>query len=423
MSSLLQVHLGKRKTGVPSGIYAVCSAHRWVIRAAAEQAAEDRSLLLIEATSNQVNQFGGYTGMRPSDFRQFVLKHVTAAGLAPEMLILGGDHLGPNPWKDQPAEKAMENAAAMVREYVQAGFNKIHLDASMSCADDPSVLPNEVVAQRAARLCEVAEGAQAASKCMYVIGTEVPTPGGTTHSLDEGLPATSVAAAAETLEVHRRVFAEHGLADVWSRILALVVQPGVEFSHESVVFYDRQKARPLSEWLPSANERIVFEAHSTDYQLRDRYRELVEDGFAILKVGPALTFAMREALYALEEIQAQFLPEQMCSHLSRVVDETMVRHPKGWQAYYHGTPEQQRLLRVYSYSDRVRYYWQKPEIEAAVERLLANLASIAIPETMLSRYLPAQYERVRSGRMAVDAESIIVDRIRDVLRIYALACA
>ena len=167
----------------------------------------------------------------------------------------------------------------------------------------------------------------------------------------------------------------------------------------------------------------MFEAHSTDYQVPDRYRQLVEDGFAILKVGPALTFAMREVLYALEDIEGQLVPAERCSHLSRVVDETMIRDSKDWKAYYHGTADQQRLLRVYSYSDRVRYYWQKPEIEATVERLLANLASIAIPETMLSRYLPAQYERVRSGRLGADAESIIVDRIRDVLRIYALACA
>jgi D-tagatose-1,6-bisphosphate aldolase subunit GatZ/KbaZ len=423
MSSLLQAHLAKRKTGVPSGIYSVCSAHRWVIRAAAEQAAEDRSLFLIEATSNQVNQFGGYTGMRPADFRRFVLEHVSAADLAPEMLILGGDHLGPNPWRDLPAARAMENAAAMVREYVEAGFTKIHLDASMSCVDDPVVLSNETVAQRAARLCEAAEGAQTDSECIYVIGTEVPMPGGTTHSLDEGLHVTSVAAAGETLGVHRHVFAEHGLADVWPRILALVVQPGVEFSHESVVFYDREKATPLSDWVRSTTEGIVFEAHSTDYQLPDRYRELVEDGFAILKVGPALTFAMREALFALEDVENQLFSADRHSHLSRVVDETMMRDPKDWQSYYHGPPEQQRLLRIYSYSDRIRYYWQKPEIEAAVERLLANLASIAIPETMLSRYLPAQYERMRSRRIAADAESIIVDRIRDVLRVYSFACA
>ena len=103
MSSVLQRHLAKRRQGVAAGITSVCSAHPWVIRAAAEQAAADGSLLLVEATSNQVNQFGGYTGMRPAEFRSFVLEHVAAAGVGAERLILGGDHLGPNPWRALPA--------------------------------------------------------------------------------------------------------------------------------------------------------------------------------------------------------------------------------------------------------------------------------------------------------------------------------
>ena len=57
MASVLQQHLARQRQGVVAGIYSVCSAHPWVIRAAAEQAAEDGSLLLVEATSNQVNQY------------------------------------------------------------------------------------------------------------------------------------------------------------------------------------------------------------------------------------------------------------------------------------------------------------------------------------------------------------------------------
>lgn len=423
MSSLLQTYLAKRKAGIASAIYSVCSAHPWVIRAAAEQAAKRRELLLVEATSNQVNQFGGYTGMRPSAFREFVLRHVVDAAFSPESLILGGDHLGPNPWRNQPAAKAMENAEAMVVEYVRAGFTKIHLDASMACSDDPTVLPDEMVAQRTAQLCRAAEGAYiAGSAPVYVIGTEVPTPGGATHALDE-LQVTSPAAATHTVAVHKRVFEEQGLTDAWHRVIALVVQPGVEFGHDSVISYDRKRAKPLVDWLRTQPEDIVFEAHSTDYQLSDRYAELVEDGFAILKVGPALTFAMREALYALEDMESQLLPVAQCSLLARVVDETMLREPEDWRVYYQGSPEQQRLLRIYSYSDRIRYYWHRPEITAAVGRLISNLSSISIPESMYSRYLPAQYERIRRGEIAGDPVSIVVDRVRDVLRLYAAACA
>jgi D-tagatose-1,6-bisphosphate aldolase subunit GatZ/KbaZ len=153
------------------------------------------------------------------------------------------------------------------------------------------------------------------------------------------------------------------------------------------------------------------------------YKELVEDGFSILKVGPALTFAMREALEALEDIEVQLVAEDECSHLSGVVEETMLRDPKDWKPYYLGSPAEQRQLRRYSYSDRVRYYWHRPEVEIAVGRLVANLSRISISESMLSRYLPAQYSRLRMGEISADPAALVIDKVRDVLRMYAAACS
>jgi len=422
LSKALRNQLAKRRSGTPTGLCSVCSAHPWVVRAAAEQAAETGSLLLIEATSNQVNQFGGYTGMRPRDFREFVLRHVAKAGLPAEKLILGGDHLGPNPWRGRSTQEAMQLAEAMVAEYVSAGFTKIHLDASMALGGDSTPLSDETVAQRAVQLCQAAEAARTAGEApLYVIGTEVPVPGGATHALG-GVEVTSAEAAQQTLEVHKHAFAKAGLEEVWPRVLALVVQPGVEFDHDSVVSYDRQKAQPLAAWLDRQPELIVFEAHSTDYQKASAYPELVEDGFAILKVGPALTFAMREALYALADMEVQLVPEPQQSSLARVVEDTMLRYPADWQTYYPGSAAEQHLLRVYSYSDRIRYFWHRPEIVAAVDRLIANLSAVTIPGTMCSRYLPAQYRRLRDGIISPDPTSIVVDAVRDVLRIYAKAC-
>jgi D-tagatose-1,6-bisphosphate aldolase subunit GatZ/KbaZ len=422
MPSPIQDLLSKRRSGVSAGIYSVCSAHPWVIRAAAEQAVEAQSLLLVEATSNQVNQFGGYTGMRPAGFRDFVLGYAAAAGLDTKSLILGGDHLGPNPWRSMPADEAMKHAEDMVAEYVQAGFTKIHLDASMACAGDPPQLSDEVVAQRTAQLCRAAENARTPGDGpVYVIGTEVPVPGGATHSVQQ-LDVTSTSAAEYTLAVHKRVFEEQGLAEVWQRVIALVVQPGVEFDHDAVVAYDRSKAKPLVDWLRVQHEAIVFEAHSTDYQLPNAYAELVKDGFAILKVGPALTFAMREALCALEDIESQLIAGNQRSFLTRAIEKTMLREPANWKPYYGGTPAEQKLLRLYSYSDRIRYYWHQPEIAEAVDTLITNLSAVSVPESMCSRYLPAQYARLRKKQIAGDPVSLIVDHIRDVLRVYAAAC-
>ena len=424
MSTRLQTHLASQTSGMPIGIYSVCSAHPLVLRAAAEQAVAEGSLLLIEATSNQVNQDGGYTGMQPAAFRTFVEQIARTAGLPLEKLILGGDHLGPNPWRHLPASQAMQQAETMVAAYAEAGFTKIHLDASMACLNDPAPLSDEQIAGRSAQLCRVAEQAytSASEKPVYVIGTEVPTPGGATHALNAGLTVTSPEAAAHTLDVHRHTFFAAGLADAWSRVIAIVVQPGVEFDHDSVIDYDRSRAASLTAWRMREAAEIVCEAHSTDYQVPSAYRALVEDGFRILKVGPALTFALREALDALAAIEAQLVPAEKQSDLQAVVERTMLANPASWQPYYTGTPTHQALLRRYSYSDRVRYYWHFPEIAAAVKVLITNLSRSPIPQSMLSLYLPTQYARLRTGEIASDPESLVVDKVKDVLRVYARAC-
>jgi len=314
----------------------------------------------------------------------------------------------------------MREAELTVQAYVRAGFQKIHLDASMACADDHGPLSGELIARRAAVLCAAAEQASGTQKPVYVIGTEVPIPGGATESLTE-LAVTSREDAAETLAVHRRVFNEAGLAHVWPRVIALVVQPGVEFNHDSVVDYDPAGAVHLTGLL-NEEEALVYEAHSTDYQRPEAYRNLVRDGFAILKVGPALTFAMREALAALSSIETELLGPAQSSHLMDVLERAMIQDPRNWEHHYSGDEQAMHLLRRYSYSDRVRYYWNAPPVKEAVEMLLVNLGQVAIPETMLSAFLPEEYLAVRAGALQPDAHCLINHRIRRVLRTYADAC-
>lgn len=410
-------HLGPAyAAGVPFSLYSVCSAHPLVLRGAIQQALADRSPLLVEATSNQVNQFGGYTGMRPAAFRDFVIALAKEERFDPENLILGGDHLGPNPWQNLGAEEAMKHAEAMVAEYSRAGFVKIHLDASMPCAGEP-MLSDEVIAERAARLCRAAEEAASGAPRYYVIGTEVPIPGGATESLSE-LKVTTYPMASQTVRVHQEVFARVGLEHVWRRVIAMVVQPGVEFNHDSVVDYVSAKTESLRAVLRQ-NPSLVFEAHSSDYQRPSAYRELVQDGFAILKVGPALTFALREALFALEKIEQEICSEDTLSHLSDVLEQVMLASPANWSKHYHGTLQQQRILRRYSYSDRIRYYWQEPVVQAAVRTLMHNLDNKTIPETLLSAMLPAQYLALRAGLLPSEPQAIILHKIRETLLPYA----
>ena len=412
------------------GTYAVCSAHPAVIDAAIQQALADGSFLHVESTSSQVNQFGGYTGTTPSQFAHWIHSAATKAGVPPDRVLLGGDHLGPFPWRNEKSSSALEKARTLVRDCVAAGYQKIHLDASMACADDDpkAGVPEPTIAARAAMLCQAAEEAHrelpsGSPQVLYVVGTEVPVPGG--ESDDAGQVAiTRPGDVHRTLEIFRNAFAELGLDSAWSRVIALVVQPGVDFGSSSILAYDRAEAASLSASL-SSHPGIVYEAHSTDYQSPEALRRLVEDHFAILKVGPWLTFAYREAMLALSAIEHELFgkPAHPISQVREALETAMLGDPKYWRPYYHGDEDEVRRDLIYAYSDRCRYYWNQPTIQEEVTRLLRNLGTKPIPPTLISQYLPFEYDALRAGELLASAELLIQHHIRRVLRIYADSCS
>jgi D-tagatose-1,6-bisphosphate aldolase subunit GatZ/KbaZ len=417
MCHLLQVN----RAGKWKGIYSVCSANRLVLEAAFAQAAHDRSPLLIEATCNQVNQEGGYTGLTPAQFRDYVHTIAQDMNFPTERVVLGGDHLGPNPWRTQSDEVAMEKACAMVSAYAAAGFSKIHLDASMPCRNDPRVLANEVIAERAAQLCEVAESTtrSSPSQPVYVIGTEVPTPGGAQEEME--IEVTSTGSLQETLDVHRRAFSRKNLSSAWKRIIGVVVQPGVEFGNETVADYIPEKASDLSKSILQ-HEGIVFEAHSTDYQTAESLRQLVSGHFGILKVGPELTFMMREAIFGLARIEEEWIASEQRSDIRAIIERVMVENPGNWKAYYHGDEHPVRVARAYSLSDRIRYYWPNAEISQALALLIQNLEENPAPLPLVAQYLPRQAEAIRARAIRNNPTAMIHHKIRESLSRYAVAC-
>jgi len=425
-STRLQRLIRRNRSSEPIGVYAVCSAHPRVLAAAAREAHENHSVLHVESTSSQVNQFGGYTGQNPVQFAGSIHTIARDAGLG-DRVLLGGDHLGPFPWRREPATTAMEKACTLVRECVLSGYQKIHLDASMACADDPnSGLDEETIAERAAALCETAEStsreAPSNPQPLYVVGTEVPAPGGEAGS-EESIAVTDPDHVQSTLRTFQRAFHDRGLDAAWERVIGLVVQPGVEFGENNIFDYDRERAKGLSAALPE-RPQLVYEAHSTDYQRGSFLKQMVEDHFAILKVGPELTFAFREAIFALSAIEHEVLGKKAVrlSSVREALDIAMLRNPSYWRDYYHGDEQQIGLSRFYSYSDRCRYYWHEPEVRAQVELLLHNLRAFPLPLTLLSQYLPSEYVAMRKGILRASPSDVIEHHIRLVLKKYAAAC-
>jgi D-tagatose-1,6-bisphosphate aldolase subunit GatZ/KbaZ len=384
---------------------------------------------LIEATANQVDQFGGYTGHTPATFAAWCLCLAKREGFDESALILGGDHLGPLTWAKSDEGEAMANAEKLIHDYVSAGFTKIHIDTSMRLASDDKAAPltNGTIAERGARLAAAAEEAfikrkasfPGAASPVYVIGSEVPIPGGSQES--EGVCVTGADDCRASITAFKEAFESRGLHKAWERVAAVVVQPGAEFGEDDVNVYSHEEAKDLCGEIRK-DPYLVFEGHSTDYQPRQALRDMVADGIVILKVGPALTFALREALFALENIEKIIFRGRgvVLSGFADALETAMLEKPGNWNRHYHGDGFKQRVSRAYGFSDRARYYLTVPSVKESIARLAENMKG-PVPLPLLSQFMPVQYARVRGGFIENNMDDLILDRIGDCADDYIFA--
>lgn len=426
-------YLLRRSDNILRSILSICCANEFVIKTTMEYARQKGEYYFVEATVNQVNQYGGYTGMKPDDYVNMIKRIAREVDFPLERIIMAGDHLGPFIWQNLPEHEAMSRSERLVYQYVAAGFRKIHLDVSMRLADgNPDVpLDVETVARRTARLAKVAEAAYRDTRGdtawnyrpAYIIGSEVPVPGGT--QTEEEMHVTPPDELRKTLDCFKNVLLEENLSCVWNDVVGVVAQIGVEFSDATVHDYDHMAAIPLSNALKEY-EGILFEAHSSDYQKLDQLRQMAQDGTGILKVGPELTFAFREALFALSFMERELMdshPEIKPSRFIETLETVMLESlPNYWEKYYHGNAAMQAFKRKYSFSDRSRYYLSANPVVSSYTHLLKNMNSINIPLTLISQYMPVQYERIRHGEIENNATALIKDKINCVMDRYYSAC-
>lgn len=421
-----------QKKGIHRGIYSICSSNEFVIEATFERALKDNDYVLIESTANQVNQLGGYSGMKPAGFKEFVFKIAKKINFPSSKIILGGDHLGPLIWQNENSGTAMDKSHELIRQYVLAGFTKIHIDTSMRLGGDnkKDALDASIIAERGTALCRTAVNTfkilknsnPSVKPLVYVVGSEVPFPGGSQDS-EKGIQITKVHDFIETVEVFEKTFKKYSLDEVWQDVLAIVVQPGVEFGDNIVYGYNRKAAKELCRSIKNY-PNIVFEGHSTDYQTAFSLRQMVEDGIAILKVGPALTFALREGLFALNLIENELFrhdPGVRLSDFMSVLDDTMTKNPEHWKKYYHGSEIKIRLARKYSLLDRCRYYLDIKEVKEAIKLMINNLRSVQVPPALISQFMPVQHRKIRCGTLINDPETLLKDGIINCIDDYIYA--
>ena len=218
----------------------------------------------------------------------------------------------------------------MIDAYAGAGFTKLHLDTSMGCAGEPVASRRRNHRRPRRRTCGRRRGGgRACGRRAAGLHHRHRSAGagrrarGARPSARSPSPEARCAPSRSTA----RPLSRAGLDAAFARAVGVVVQPGVEFGNAESSPMRRRRRRALVAVLDRMPQ-FVFEAHSTDYQPAAALGALVRDGFAILKVGPWLTFALREALYGLEP------------HRRRAGAGPLARKPAGGDGTHHagGSP-------------------------------------------------------------------------------------
>ena len=92
--------------------------------------------------------------------------------------------------------------------------------------------------------------------------------------------------------------------------------------------------------------------------------------------------------------------------------------PDHWRGHYRGSEAETAMLRHYSLSDRIRYYWSAPQAEEAVERLKQALSGRPIPLPLLWQHMPGA---THFADTPIDPEDILIWRITRSLEAYQAA--
>lgn len=421
----LLIDLIKNKDKNLKGIISVCSSNEIVLEAVLKRIKNTNLPIIIEATANQVNQFGGYSGLTPFQFKELVMKIAEKVSFPKERIILGGDHLGPHVWREEEPETAIEYAKQMIKEYIKAGFIKIHIDTSMPLKNE-NTIDYDKIAKRTALLCSVAEKTfeifsfrnPNTIRPVYVIGADVPPPGGEPYAKQI---VTTKEELEKSLNYFKEAFKKEGIEQALNYVIAIVSNFGNSFGEDEINDFYQEKVKPLKKILKKYN--IVFEGHSTDYQTKENLKRMVKCGIYILKVGPALTFALREALIALSHIEEELYKDeiQKLTSFKETLLNEMLKNKTYWIKYFDTNDKLIKVKLLYSYLDRWRYYFENKNVKNAIYSLIRNLENIEIPSWLISQYFPYQYQKIRRGELKKDIMEIIFDKIGMIIDDYIFA--
>jgi D-tagatose-1,6-bisphosphate aldolase subunit GatZ/KbaZ len=318
---------------------------------------------LIETTSNQVNQDGGYSKNQPKDFVKKINKLAKRLNVSKKYIYYGADHLGPLPWKKNNHKLALKKSIRLLHLCLKAKYNKIHIDASIRCNDD-KLLTNKDIFIRTQYILKNLQNKKNLKEIFFVFGTEVPLAGGNDKNK---IKTTEIDKITQDYDNFSKL---HKSTKMKIKNFALVIEPGMNFKHKSVVKPNLQNFHIKKKF--SKKNNFCFEAHSTDYQKFKTLKNLVKNNFKILKVGPELTYNLIKSLLFMEDIEKKSLGKN--SDFKNTVLKKMFANNIYFKDYFKIIEKKKLKKNIFnSYYDRARYYLYSNDVKNSVKTLKINI--------------------------------------------------
>ena len=324
---------------------------------------------LIECTSNQVNQDGGYTNKTPKKFIKEISNLRKKIKLSKNRLFIGGDHLGPLPWKKKNKQLAIKNSIKLIESFLKEKFCKIHIDTSIKCRDD-KIFNNEIIFERTKQILENIKIKKRINDKFLIIGSEVPISG---SGDNKRVVLTTKKQIKNECIKFRQVLKGSKLDK--NRKFGLVVEPGMKYMHK---FLKKPNLKNFSDKkIFSEKNNFVFEAHSTDYQPFSILKKLVDNNFKFLKVGPELTYNYSRSLFFMERLEKKLKKKRSLIKINII--NSMKKKNKYWLGYYKANKVN---LFLESKLDRMRYYLNNQKVINSINILKKNINTISLEKIL-----------------------------------------
>jgi D-tagatose-1,6-bisphosphate aldolase subunit GatZ/KbaZ len=342
-----------------------CTSNFLVLKILIKFCKKKKLPLLIETTSNQVNQFGGYTNLTPKKFIKKILLDLKKEKFNRKLFFYGGDHLGPLPWQKFGQLKSLERSKKLIKSYIDSGAQKIHIDTSIKLRHDKNFSKKEIL-KRTQNLFNNLN-LDKINNIFFVFGTEVPFAGGGIKKNQSAAKFSAKSAINESDFVKKLLLKKFN----YNKYFALVIDTNMEFFDRKIIKPNLKNLTEIVKY--SKKKNFYFEAHSTDYQSLNTLKKLVKNNFKFLKVGPELTHYLLKSLFLMEQFENEHILKKNRSFFKQKLINEVLSNKTHWEKYYNEKDSTvvEKILK--GKLDRARYYLNTTKVNESIKLLEKNI--------------------------------------------------